>query len=572
MAEAGAIRPSRPLTLSSRATHISPTEWRWVVLVALGVLALTSLPYLVGWAASTPERLFGGFVFAVEDGHSYLAKMRLGARGDWLFHDVYTAEPHEGGLFFPFHLLLGKLAALAGWSLILTYHLARLAFGFILLLVTYRFIAAFASLRRVRRLAFLLVALSGGLGWLLVALGATNWLNSPPLDVYLPEGYTFLAVFGFPHLAAARSLLLGGLLFLLRAFERGQARFALAAGVAWLAMGLIVPFYVVIAGVVVITYLIARRLPPPPSPQARGEGWGNRGGVRASWLLAALAGLVAAPIVLYSLIAFSTNPVFRAWSQQNLILSPHPLHYVLGYLVPGLLAVPGARMAWRKVGHGRLLVAWVVIAPLLVYIPFNLQRRLIEGFQVPLSLLAAYGFYFGLAPVLRRRTEDGGRRIKGGVSSVFRPPPAVAQAALLLFSVLTPLMLAFGGTMAALARSEPIFHSASEVAALDWLDAHAPPDALVLSAYETGNYLPTRADVRAFLGLGPETVDLPRKRALVAEFYRSGKPDVLWAYGVHYVIAGPRERALGSFDLDAAPFLERVYTNDDYTIYRVVAD
>lgn len=557
MAKAGIIHPSRPLARSPRAAHIRPAEWRWVALVALGMLALTSVPYLVGWAASTPERLFGGFVFAVEDGHSYLAKMRLGARGDWLFHDVYTAEPHEGGLFFLFHLLLGKLAALTGWSLVLTYHLARLVFGFILLLVTYRFIAAFAPLRRVRRLAFLLVALSGGLGWLLVALGAGNWLNSPPLDVYLPEGYTFLVVFGFPHLAAARSLLLGGLLFLLRAFERGQVRFALAAGVAWLAMGLIVPFYVIIAGVVVISYLLARLLPPLPARE-----------VRASWLLAALAGLIAAPVVLYSLIAFSTNPVFRAWSQQNLILSPHPLHYVLGYLLSALLAIPGARVAWRKVRHGRLLVAWVVVAPLLVYMPFNLQRRLIEGFQVPLSLLAAYGFYFGLAPVLRRGAGDGGQK-----RWPLAPHPTSLFITLLMcLSILTPLMLVFGGTMAALARSEPIFHSASEVAALDWLDAHAPPDALVLSAYETGNTLPARADVRAFLGLGPETVDLPRKRALVAEFYRSGQPDVLWAYGVRYVIAGPRERALGNFDLDTAPFLERVYTQDDYTIYRVVAD
>lgn len=555
MAEASAICPSRPLARSPRATHIRPAEWRWVTWVALGVLALTSAPYLVGWAASTPERLFGGFVFAVEDGNSYLAKMRLGARGDWLFHDVYTPEPHEGGLFFLFHLLLGKLAALTGWSLVLTYHLARLVFGFILLLVTYRFIAAFASLRRVRRLAFLLVALSGGLGWLLVALGAGNWLNSPPLDMYLPEGYTFLAVFGFPHLAAARSLLLGGLLFLLRAFERGQARFALAAGVSWLAMGLIVPFYVVIAGVVIIAYLVARFLPPHPTVATK-----------ASWPLAVLAGLVAAPVVLYSLIAFSTNPVFRTWSQQNLILSPHPLHYVMGYLLPALLAVAGAWVVWRKVRHGRLLVAWVVVAPLLVYIPFNLQRRLIEGFQVPLSLLAAYGFYFGLAPVLWRRTGGGGQK-----RWPLAPHPTSLFALLVCLSILTPLMLVFGGTRVALARSEPIFHSASEVAALDWLDAHAPPDALVLSAYETGNYLPARADVRAFLGLGPETVDLPRKRALVAEFYRSGQPDVLWAYGVSYVIAGPRERALGNFDLDTAPFLERVYTHGDYTIYRVVA-
>ncbi|MER3459413.1 MAG: hypothetical protein C4309_12970, partial [Chloroflexota bacterium] len=77
---------------------------------------------------------------------------------------------------------------------------------------------------------------------------------------------------------------------------------------------------------------------------------------------------------------------------------------------------------------------------------------------MPLSLLAAYGFYFGLAPVLRRRMEDGGRGITGGVSSVLRPPLSIAQATLLLLSVLTPLMLVVGGTMAALARSEPIFH------------------------------------------------------------------------------------------------------------------
>jgi hypothetical protein len=259
-------------------------------------------------------------------------------------------------------------------------------------------------------------------------------------------------------------------------------------------------------------------------------------------------------------VVFSANPVFRAWSQQNIIISPHPLHYVLGYLLPALLAIPGARVAWRKGTHGRMLVAWVVIAPLLVYTPVNLQRRLIEGFQVPLSVLAAFGFYFGLIPMLRR--------MKGRATARVR----FAMIALMLLLVLTPLMLVIGGTAAALARSEPIFHTASEVHAFDWLDANAPRNALVLSAYETGNYLPARAGVRAFLGLGPETVDLPAKRALVGQFYAGGKPDIIWTYGVGYVIAGPRERALGDFDLDAAPFLEQVYHNGDYAIYRVITD
>jgi hypothetical protein len=531
--------------------RVTREEWRWVTLVALVVAALTSVPYVVGWAASTPESVFGGFVFAVEDGNSYLAKMGLGARGEWLYRDMYTPEAHDAGLFFLFHVLLGKLAALGGASLVFTYHAARLAFGFVMLLVTYRFMAAFTPLRRVRQFAFVLVAAAGGSGWLLVGLGAHNWLNSPPLDVYLPEGYGFLALMGFPHLSAARALLLGGLLLLLRAFESGRARYAVATGLAWLAMGLIVPFYVVIAGVVVLGYLVARHLPPRPR---MGEG----PGVRSPLPHAMLAGLIAAPAVVYSVVAFSTNPVFRAWSQQNIIISPHPLHYVLGYLVPALLAIPGARMAWRKGSHGRLLVTWVVIAPLLVYAPFNLQRRLIEGFQVALSLLAAYGFYVGLAPWWRAR----------------RPRVAASMAATALVVVLavTPIMLVIGGTAAALTHDEPIFHSAAELNALDWLDRNAPRGALVLSAYETGNYLPARAGVRAFLGLGPETVDLPAKRKLVAAFYAGESTALVHTYGVGYVIAGPRERALGSFELDAAPFLERVYSNGDYAVYRVIAD
>src|SRR3989304_4236489 len=109
-----------------RRNTVTRTEWRWVVVWIILALIMTSIPYAIGWLRSSPDRFFGGFVIAIEDGYSYLAKMNEGARGAWLFTLPYTSELHTPTLFYFFHLLLGKAAALTGLTLAMMYHLARL--------------------------------------------------------------------------------------------------------------------------------------------------------------------------------------------------------------------------------------------------------------------------------------------------------------------------------------------------------------------------------------------------------------------------------------------------------------
>ncbi|MEJ2210927.1 MAG: hypothetical protein P8129_18070, partial [Anaerolineae bacterium] len=79
-------------------------ELRWVLLASLAVLLFASLPTIYAWSRADEGHVFGGFVYNNEDGNSYIAKMRLGARGEWLFHLPYTPEEHEGALVYPFHL------------------------------------------------------------------------------------------------------------------------------------------------------------------------------------------------------------------------------------------------------------------------------------------------------------------------------------------------------------------------------------------------------------------------------------------------------------------------------------
>ena len=561
-------------TNSSFATRNS-REYRFVLIWGTLALAVASIPYLLGATSATESRIFGGFVYAVEDCYSYLTKMRQGAEGAWLFHIAYTPEPHPGALFFPFHLLLGKIAALLPGGdlttrMVLVYHGARVIFGLGLLLTVYRFLAEFAQQTAVRRIAWLMTTFGGGLGWLLVALGQPNWLGSIPLDFILPEGFTFLVLYSFPHIALARTLLLWGILFMLKAWEgthpnpKSQSRFTFyvlrftsfkwvaLTGLLWFLMGLIVPFYVAVAWAVTGAALLALWLRKKSIPWREG-------------LLAGVAALLSAPVVAYSAWVFTSDRVYATWAAQNLILSPHPLHYLAAYGIPLALAAFAARAAWRSERPAWLPLAWVAIVPVLVYLPFNLQRRLIEGAQIPLSLLAAWG----LVKLSNRSTE----RSRQSLQSPSLKSRLVIGVALVGLS-LTNVLLVAGNSLALRGQPAPIYRDAGEIAALDWLNEQIEPDDVILASYATGNYLPARVGARVFVGHGPESVHADEKKALAAQFF-DGATDETWRqrlltdYGVDYVFWGPAERALGSFDPNGADYLLPVYETDDYTLFEV---
>ncbi|MEA3377948.1 MAG: hypothetical protein U9R72_17310, partial [Chloroflexota bacterium] len=448
-------------------------------------------------------------------------------------------------------------------------------------------------------------------------------------------------------------------------------KWAAVAGLLWLLMGLVVPFYVAVAwavvgaGWVVLAVreaLGGRGLRPLGFSTGPLTGTGARksaeeGAVRGAsqnpkglsaaeplllfarglpWGRAALAGIavvISAPIVVYSGWRFMSHPVYWAWGAQNQILSPHPLHYVAAYGVPLALAAFAVGDAWRSKRPAWLALAWVGVVPLLVYLPFNLQRRLVEGVQVPLSLLAAKGLaritnyklqitnHKRQTPIHKSeipKSKSKTPRLKGQMptakSQSLRPdrsssgrdgsrdasesggfdnPPgapeerpsgnplraSLGRARLVVSVVVVALvasnaMLVAGNTMALRGRPSPIFRDAGEVAALDWLSQQVEPDDVVLASYETGNYLPARVGARAFVGHGPESVDAAEKKALVTKFFDgatedSWREELLREYGVDAVFWGPAERELGGFEPHGAYYLRQVYEAEGYAVFAV---
>jgi hypothetical protein len=474
-------QPVRPIRQAQRA-HLP------ALLFSLLLLIGSSLPYLGGIARETPDWQFSGHVFGVEDGHSYLAKMRQGARGDFLFRLFYTAEPHPGVplIFLPYMLtgwIVGRIVPETSPAhtdaLIVGFHVFRLLSAAALLGALWRFTGRFVAAPRPRLTAFVIACVGGGLGWAVVLGGLTETLGTPP-ELYIPEGFGWLPIYGLPHIALGRAALLLGLSLILPAhpaFRRGTAaptrRSSMLAGALWIVVGLCVPFYLAVLYVMLAAWMIGIWLRTRALPLI----WVRR-------LLIPVA--LTLPFFGYFALAFTGNPAFARWSAQNILASPPPLLYALAYGPLALLALAGAPWIWKRAGRGRagamLLIAWPLIVPVLVYLPINVQRRLAEGVIVPLALLAAYGL------------ERLGRTwVSVGV--VF----ALSLSTLLMWG---------GGLFATLVAppARPIFIPAGDIAALDWLHQHSHPGAVAVSTAPTGNLIPVYTHLRAYVGLGTETI------------------------------------------------------------------
>jgi hypothetical protein len=536
---------------------IRPQEWRRALGYAVLLTLFTLTPYLIGWARAGTDWSFNGIVFALDDGNSYLGKIRIGAEGGWKFFIFYTPEQHDGefGPFLP-HIAVGHL--LRPWvdpaspnlstALAITFQIWRVLACLALTLTIFRFCAVFLKSPRDRLLALTLATLGGGLGWLLVLTGQGNFLGSLPIDFYIPENFSFLTLYGLPHIATARALLLLGFLAIFAALRKERFQEGILAGLCWIGVGLLVTFYLAVIYVLLASWGALLWLRQGRFPR-RYTG------------IAGLSIALSLPLFAYNAWLFTQNSVFSQWSSQNDLPTPHPVHYVIGYGLLAVFAAVGIRWAWRKAAAPAgepyaLLIAWLIAAPLLVYLPINVQRRLSEGVFIPLIILAVFGM---------RVLLQGRKRLRRAVVSGVLISSFVFWG-LTILGVLSP----------SCSTKVCLFRPRAELTMMDWLEDHAESDSVVLGSYRTGNYLPIRTNLRPVLGHGPETLYYETKGEEIEQFYRGElspyeQAELFQRYRVHYVVYGPLEREIGTSS-NWQDTLSQIYDVDGYLIYEVKAE
>lgn len=533
--------------------HPIPTwrsDRRWIWGFALLIMGFTALPYLLGYARQGEDWRYSGFLFGVEDGHSYIGKMLRGSQGEWLFRTSYSPFPQRGVfMYFPY-LLLGKLASPPGQheQLVALYHLFRLAGGIALVFSTYAFLAIFIHERALRRFGTALVILGGGLGWLNVVGAGGLWGGDMPLDFYSPEAFGFLMIFGLPHLAAARALALWGLRnYMIHSDQKFSLGNVFKTGLIWIGVWLLQPIHIMVVWSVVGAHLVMTWF------------WQTHRGHSAEWprwqqyLKHGLwIGAFSAPLIVYTFLSFISDPILSNWEVQNQLNSPPFHHYLLAYALLLLPASIGVGLILRKIPWtASLILAWALLAPILVYLPVSIQRRLIEGFWIAIVILALFWI------------ENRGKAVRKWAP------------AWLSLSFLTTMMIYLGSLITVWNPRVPLYRPAQEIEVFDSLAKNTGANDVVLASFESSNPLPAWAPVRVVTGHGPEGHASTEMREDVGRFYSAGMTEAeravfLREFGVSYVFWGPNERSLGEWDPRKAAYLTPAIEKGPYLLLRLV--
>jgi hypothetical protein len=534
-----------PLTQPAPAPAPRARRIRFALIFATAIAALSLLPYLLAYLWAPAGHHFAGFFFIADDATTYLAKMRQGADGSWLWNDPYTSEPHGGVFLFGFYLLFGHLAALLHLPLIATYHLARITGAIALVLAVERLCRRLLPPQQ-RNLGLVLVVLGSGAGFLAQAAGNPAILGSrvEALDLHLPELSGWYSILAIPHFAWATALIVIALLGLLRIMEAPGWRPLALTSLSLIALTAIHPQMIPVLAVIWVAYRALLLL------------WRQRPSWRA---LAAEAAAFATtlPLLAYNAWILFRDPTIAEWARQWRHQAPGPVSLALSLGLPLLAAIVGMVVAWRRRDQGlALLLVWPPLVAVLLYLPnvANIQRRLLDALFVPIGILAAVG----LGSLTGRLRRARARRIQAVLVTVCCLSSAIVLAIALRFA---------SGAFPEAYINDDAWQ------AMQWLSAHHQAGDRALSAPAAGQLLPAWAGVPVYVGHYSETLDYFQKIRNVSAILSPDEPDgalqnFLGANRLTLLYWGPDEAATG-FHPDDHAYLHPVYRHGAVAIYRV---
>ena len=529
----------------------------WFVWLALGVI--TTIPYVVAILRTPQGHAFTGVLSAYDDTFTYFAWIRQSADCHLLLRDLFTSEPQPREFFLPLWNIIGFTARLTGAPVALTFHIARLLAGLLLLMAARTTALIVMKSRRRVRYTLWLYAMSSGLGWLVYALknrsdllGAASLSGSA--DITMPEAIAFRSVFAQVHFAIGVALLCYAIKLFFSALVEKKPSRALGAGALVSLLALVHPYMVVVVVSVAVVTLLTRR-------------WfaGNRKDERRDEMslarLSTAFGAALIPGVAYLLYLNRTNEVLREWLRVTDTLSPAPHEYLLGFGVVAALAIVGFQLLWgSRAVYGRLLLIWALVQAALLYAPISFQRRLVEGLQLPLCIAASVAVFWIARKLLSGRAAAYRKIYLGGVIAIC----SITNVGFIVGQLVPNAVV--GSTD--VRRYVPVDLTAT----FEWL-SQADSDAVLFSHYLTGNLAPSMTGLRVFLGHYGQTINADEKGAQVTAFYTGAMDDAfarqLFAKnGVRYVIYGPFERA--SYDAFVPPrWLTLVRRFGDVDVFEV---
>lgn len=506
-----------------RSDNVSESEWRWVTLWGGLFAIITLIPFVWAIIAAQSDFHFFGLLADVQNGASSLSKIRDGINGNWIIQLRYTPEEHDATGFFPFYVLLGHIARSFGFSEVVVFHLARLAASYLMFASLYQLGANIWRRMRPRRLFFFLCILGSGLGWLTLALG----FRSITPDIGIPEAFPLYAAFTnpqYPLSIALLALLAGQFMIVFRpGFKEVPA--VDNSGLLILVYSTLLVFVQTTAMIAFGSALLVFTL--ITSYRKKRIAWHE-----LRWF--SMVFLPVFPALVYYTLAIATNDTIHEYNVQFVSRVPDPFQLVLGYGLLLIIAAPGIYYGLHRFNRDgdQFMIIWLIVNVIFIYLPFDLQQRLLLGLIIPIVYFAVRAieeFWFDHIPA---------RYYSAAIVIIF---------ALIIPSNLVAMLIPIYGAIINEEQGEEnallVHQDYREVYA--WLDENGNEGEVILASPNVSLWVPVETNLRVVYGHPFESVPADKLEEKVEAYYTGRDCDLPFDetldFEIDYVVWGSQE-------------------------------
>ncbi|NMC54489.1 MAG: hypothetical protein GYA48_12725 [Chloroflexi bacterium] len=541
--------------------NIERKEQIFVALAALLAIAITALPYLYAENFAPESKVFMGIMLDVPDHAQYFSWMR-DFEQQFLVENKLTPEVNAPVFFNLLWWSLGRLNSLFQFGYSGAIQILRVLGGFGFMAVSYYCASTYFSDPFKRKLSFLVITFGSGLGWIWVIDKYLSGLADIrfPFDVFIAEGNTFLGLLGYPHFLAA-ALYVTVFWFFLQAWQQKKLGFAVWGGLlgqfwGWQHAYDLWIIYAVMGAFFLLLWLRDRKFPI------------------FLFKIIVIVGFLSFPPGLYSFLLTALDPLWNRILDQFAnagVFTPSPPHLLILMGIPLILALLQVLLGRMydlkgKSDYQLFILGWFLISFVLIYLPVDYQIHMLNGWQIPIGILAVEFWVEKAAPWLVRKL-----RVGNNFSQIrFQ---WIASFILIAAVIPTNIYLLLWRFIDLRRFDYPYFLERAEVDALSWLEENTQEDDVVISSLTIGQYIPAWSGNKAFLAHWAQTVDYFEKEEFVKHLYQ-GNPLTLSQkayldlFSVDYVFLGPAEASMGGLDASATPELREVFQQGAVRIYQ----
>lgn len=501
-------------------------EWLFVVAVGFLTGALALFPTVYSYFNTPKNKVFLEVPDLLNKGDIgvYFDAMRQGKEGNWLWENRFTSEPSGRYPFFTFYTILGHISRISGVSSLWIYLGAMAFMVFATLCLAWIFLKIFFEDTRVKKLTFILFALSCGAGF------------------YFPEEHSFFTSTAHPHWLLSyfffwAALFLVYKILLLEKFSPTLSALLAIFGVI---LGFVHPYSLfslcLISFFWVVVYVISQRK-------------SSRFFLEKIFFLLPMY-VSAFWFLLLMQFIFSSDRVLSSWRSQQILPTPQPWMMLAAFGFLSILIVYGAYtviFARDRRLSVLLIVTWLLVQFGLMYAPFNFQLLFSKGICFPVVVLAG----LGLERLINKRFS------------------------LAILFVSLCILGSFG--FAYVNANSAIYLREDISSAFGWLEKNAEEGESVFSTLDTGNLIPMSTGLRSFAGYPHMTPNFPEKYAAIKKFYSNSSYAkneglaLLRKYDIGYIFLGPWEReGKKRVLLNNLPYLSEVFSKGRVTIFKVL--